>query len=61
MNSILDLGLALDTAAADTIPLPIIGLVRQHYAEALVEGRGDNDYSSIAAMIEKRAGTKLSQ
>lgn len=56
-----DLGLALDTAATDTIPLPIIGLVRQFYAQALVEGRGDDDFSGIAAMIEKRAGTKLSK
>ena len=56
-----DLGLALDTAASDTVPLPIISLVRQYYAQALVEGRGDNDFSAIAAMIEKRAGTKLSK
>ena len=56
-----DLGLALDMAATDTIPLPIIGLVRQYYAQALVEGRGDDDFSAIAATIEKRAGTKLSK
>lgn len=34
-----DLGIALDCAGVDTIPMPIVGLVRQIYAQALADGR----------------------
>jgi 3-hydroxyisobutyrate dehydrogenase-like beta-hydroxyacid dehydrogenase len=34
-----DLGIALDCAGADTIPMPIVGLVRQIYAQALFRSR----------------------
>jgi 3-hydroxyisobutyrate dehydrogenase-like beta-hydroxyacid dehydrogenase len=44
-----DMGLALDTAASDSIPMPISGLVRQIYAQAIVDGRGEDDYSAIVA------------
>jgi 3-hydroxyisobutyrate dehydrogenase-like beta-hydroxyacid dehydrogenase len=54
-----DLGIALDCADADTIPMPIIGLVRQVYAEALAEGRGESDFSAVAASAEVRAGVSL--
>lgn len=54
-----DLGLALDSAAADTIPMPIVGLIRQIYTQAMVEGRGDQDFSAVAAMAEKISGVRL--
>ena len=48
-----DMGLALDTAAGDSIPMPISGLVRQIYAQAIVDGRGEDDYSAVLATAEK--------
>ncbi len=54
-----DLGIILDTAAGDSIPLPIVGLARQIYGQALVDGRGDEDYSAIAATAEKLSGVKF--
>ncbi len=54
-----DLGIALDSAAADTIPMPIVGLVRQIYAQAMADGRGDNDFSAVAALAEKLSGVSL--
>ena len=48
-----DMGLALDTAAQDSIPMPISGLVRQIYAQAIVDGRGEDDYSAVVASAEK--------
>lgn len=54
-----DLGLALDTAGVDSVPLPIVGLARQIYAQALVDGKGDQDFSAIAATAEKLSGVKF--
>ena len=41
------------------VPLPMIGLVRQLYGQALVDGKGDEDYSAIAATAEKLSGVKF--
>ena len=54
-----DLGLAMDTASANSVPLPIISLVRQIYGQAMVDGRGDDDMSAIAGITEKLAGVSL--
>lgn len=54
-----DLGIALDSAGADTIPMPIVGLVRQIYAQALAEGRGESDFSAVAASAEAHAKVSL--
>jgi 3-hydroxyisobutyrate dehydrogenase-like beta-hydroxyacid dehydrogenase len=54
-----DLGITLDTAAGDSVPLPIVGLVRQIYAQALVDGKGDEDFSAVAATAEKLSGVKF--
>jgi 3-hydroxyisobutyrate dehydrogenase-like beta-hydroxyacid dehydrogenase len=54
-----DLGIALDTAAGDSVPLPVVGLARQIYAQALVDGKGDEDFSAIAATAEKLSGVKF--
>lgn len=52
-----DMGLALETAAARAIPMPIAGLVRQIYAQAMADGRGDADYSAVIATEEKISHT----
>jgi len=54
-----DLGIALECAGADTIPMPIVGLVRQIYAQALADGRGDSDFSAVAASAETHARVSL--
>lgn len=54
-----DLGLALETAGINSVPLPIVGLARQIYAQALVDGKGDQDFSAIAATAEKLSGVKF--
>jgi 2-hydroxy-3-oxopropionate reductase len=48
-----DMGLALETAAAQFVPMPIAGLTRQVYAQALVDGRGEEDFSAVVATEEK--------
>jgi 3-hydroxyisobutyrate dehydrogenase-like beta-hydroxyacid dehydrogenase len=54
-----DLGLAMDAGAGQTIPMPIVGLVRQAYTQAMADGRGEDDFSAIAATAEKLAGVRL--
>ncbi len=54
-----DLGLALNSAAEESIPMPIVGLVRQLYAQAIAGGRGDDDFSAISAHAEKISGVSL--
>ncbi len=54
-----DFGLALDSAAADDIPMPVVGLARQIYAQAMANGHADQDISGVAAWIEKVAKVSL--
>jgi 3-hydroxyisobutyrate dehydrogenase len=54
-----DLGLALDAAAAAAVPMPLVAVVRQLYAHAMAEGRGDADVSAIAATTAGVAGVRL--
>ena len=54
-----DLGVALDSAADDSVPLPIVGLVRQVYAQAMADGRGEQDFSAVAAFTENVAKVSL--
>lgn len=54
-----DIGLALDSAAAESIAMPIIGLVRQIYGQAIADGRGNDDFSAVAALAEKLSGASL--
>ena len=54
-----DLGLALEAAAGSSIPMPIVGLVRQIYTEAIAAGKGDDDFSAVAGLAEKLSGVSL--
>lgn len=54
-----DLGIVLDAAADDAVPLPIVGLVRQLYAQAMAQGRGEQDFSALAASTESVAKVSL--
>jgi 3-hydroxyisobutyrate dehydrogenase len=54
-----DLGLALDAAADAAVPMPVVGVVRQLYAHAMAQGRGNADMSAIAATTAGVAGVSL--
>jgi 3-hydroxyisobutyrate dehydrogenase-like beta-hydroxyacid dehydrogenase len=54
-----DLGIALDSAGADTIPMPIVGLIREIHAQAMADGRGDHYFSAVSALVEKLSGVSL--
>jgi len=51
-----DVSLAL--AASDEVkaPLPLASLLRDHFLESLAKGRGDWDWSGIAAVVREAAG-----
>lgn len=53
-----DAGLALESAKMFESPLPLGGLVHDHFLEAMAAGNGDKDWSLIADMAAKRAGLK---
>jgi 2-hydroxy-3-oxopropionate reductase len=52
-----DMGLALNTAATKAVPMPIAGLVRQIYAQAMADGRAEEDYSAVVATEENISKT----
>lgn len=53
-----DFDLALNTAAAYKVPMPITSLVRQHWEEMNDSGRGDLDFFAYVEMLEEKAGIK---
>jgi 3-hydroxyisobutyrate dehydrogenase-like beta-hydroxyacid dehydrogenase len=53
-----DAGLALESAKLFEAPLPLAGLVHDHFLEAMAAGQGDKDWALIADMAAKRAGLK---
>ncbi|MSO69551.1 MAG: NAD(P)-dependent oxidoreductase [Alphaproteobacteria bacterium] len=53
-----DFDLLLATAKETTVPLPLSGLIRQLYATSIAQGRGEDDFIALAAVIEALAGLK---
>ena len=51
-----DVRLALDAARALSTPLPLAGLVNDHFIEAEVAGFADKDWSSLGGLLAKKAG-----
>jgi 3-hydroxyisobutyrate dehydrogenase-like beta-hydroxyacid dehydrogenase len=51
-----DVRLALDAARTLSTPLPLAGLVNDHFIEAEVAGFADKDWSSIGGLLAKKAG-----
>jgi 3-hydroxyisobutyrate dehydrogenase-like beta-hydroxyacid dehydrogenase len=45
-----DLRLALAAADAETVPMPIASLIRDHFIEAVAEGQGDSDWSGLGRL-----------
>ena len=51
-----DVRLALDAARALSTPLPLAGLVHDHFIEAEVMGLADKDWASLGGLLAKKAG-----
>jgi 3-hydroxyisobutyrate dehydrogenase-like beta-hydroxyacid dehydrogenase len=51
-----DLRLVLAAADAETVPMPIASLIRDHFIEAVAEGQGDSDWSGLGRLALRRAG-----
>jgi 3-hydroxyisobutyrate dehydrogenase-like beta-hydroxyacid dehydrogenase len=55
-----DVSLALETAAASVMPLPVASLLHDRYLAAIAKGRGDLDWTAIALGVAEDAGLKSS-
>jgi 3-hydroxyisobutyrate dehydrogenase-like beta-hydroxyacid dehydrogenase len=53
-----DFDLLLSTAKETAVPLPLTGLIRQLYAASVAQGRGEEDFFVLTAVIEAMAGLK---
>ncbi len=51
-----DMGIALDTARAHDVPLPVSAVVQQLVNRMMAAGEGDLDYSALATVLFERAG-----
>lgn len=51
-----DLGIALDTARAHEVPLPVSAVVQQLVSALMAAGRGSDDYSALATVLFDLAG-----
>jgi 2-hydroxy-3-oxopropionate reductase len=56
-----DLGIALATARAVGVPLPVTALVDQMLQELQVKGRGELDHSAVLSLIEDAAAHKIGE
>jgi len=54
-----DLGLALDLAAENAVPMTMTALTRQMYEMARAEGYGREDYTSLMKVLEQMAGVEV--
>jgi 3-hydroxyisobutyrate dehydrogenase-like beta-hydroxyacid dehydrogenase len=53
-----DISLALATATASEVPLPIASLLHDRYLAAIAKGRGDMDWTAVALGVSEDAGLK---
>ena len=51
-----DMRLALAAADAQTVPMPVASLVRDHFLEGVAQGEGDTDWSGLARLCARSAG-----
>ncbi len=55
-----DVRLALEAAEAARVPMPVASVVRDHFIEALANGRADDDWSALAEVSAGHAGLRAS-
>jgi 3-hydroxyisobutyrate dehydrogenase-like beta-hydroxyacid dehydrogenase len=51
-----DVGLALEAAHDNAVPMPLASLLRDHYLNAIAHGRGDADWAALAEVAAHDAG-----
>ncbi len=51
-----DLRLVLETAASSQAPMPLAGLVHDHFLSAAAKGHGELDWTAVAAEVSGAAG-----
>ena len=56
-----DVGLALDLARAVGVPAPVLEETKRTYDEAVAGGAGQEDFSAVTHVVEKRIGRGLSR
>lgn len=54
-----DLTLAMEAAYAQNIPMPTSATVKEVYAAAKAQGKGDLDYAAVITFLEELAGVKV--
>lgn len=51
-----DVRLALEAAEEAAVPMPLAGIVRDHFLSGMAHGRGEMDWSAVAEVIAQNAG-----
>ena len=54
-----DLALAMDAAFAQGVPMPAASAVKEVYASARAQGKGDLDYAAVITFLEGLAGVEV--
>lgn len=54
-----DLALAMDAAYAQGVPMPAAAAVKEVYAAARAQGKGDLDYAAVVTFLEGLAGIEV--
>jgi 3-hydroxyisobutyrate dehydrogenase-like beta-hydroxyacid dehydrogenase len=54
-----DIGLALQTAAASKVPMPLASLLHDHLLAAVAKGRGELDWTGLAGEVSEGAGLRV--
>jgi 3-hydroxyisobutyrate dehydrogenase-like beta-hydroxyacid dehydrogenase len=50
-----DVRLALEAAESERVPMPVAGVLRDHFLEALAAGRGEQDWAALAEVAATHA------
>jgi len=54
-----DLELALESAYAQNLPMPVVAAVKEVYGAAKAQGKGNLDYAAVITFLEELAGVKV--
>ena len=53
-----DVSLVLQTAASSKVPMPLASLLHDHFLAAVAKGRGDLNWTGLAAEVSEGAGLR---
>jgi 3-hydroxyisobutyrate dehydrogenase-like beta-hydroxyacid dehydrogenase len=54
-----DVTLAMEAAYSQGVPMPVTAAVKEVYASARAQGKGDLDYAAVVTFLEELAGVKV--